>query len=320
MVETNGFSVAMNLAAPNSRTHTDVISDVLRSIRLAGTLYFEARLAAPWGLTMADTGFANFHLVTAGSCWVSVGGEPWSGLATGDTIVFPQGATHSLCHEPGDGTVDGTALLDRVDDDGVVRMGGGGPRTTIICGHFSYDRELSHPLLDALPRVIRSDARRHPGWTNLAQLAVARSRGLAPGAQALTDRLAEVLLIELLSDLDEARSGFLRALSDPTVAAALHALHDQPAHPWTVASLATHVAASRSALATRFTDLVGESPIRYLTRWRMHRAAQLLRDTTLPAARVADLVGYSTPFSFTKAFVRELGVPPSVYRDQQPTA
>lgn len=318
---------------------TDVISDVLRSIRLSGTLYFEAQLTAPWGIDIADTGFANFHHVAAGSCWLSFDGGPWTELGAGESVVFPHGATHTLCHRLADGTngiggtpgnggaarsgrvegngsVDGQALFQYVDDDGVARMGGPGPQTTLVCGHFSYDQELSHPLLQALPPVIRGEQGRHPGWTNLAQLAVARSKDFAPGSQALTDRLAEVLLIELLSDLDQQESGFTHALADPIVASALQAIHDDPAQGWTVASLASHCATSRSALAGRFTDLVGESPIRYLTRWRMHRAAHLLRETTLPAARVATLVGYSTPFSFTKAFARELGVPPTVYRNQ----
>ncbi|MEE9413751.1 MAG: AraC family transcriptional regulator [Acidimicrobiales bacterium] len=293
---------------------TDVITDVLRSIRLQGTLYFEAQLTAPWGIHIADTGFANFHQVTEGSCFLAVDSGPWVELREGETVVLPQGSTHSLCNEPGDGVIDGQLLFDRVDDDGVARLGGQGSGTTLICGHFSYDRELSHPLLQALPPVIRGDGRQQPGWTNLAQIAVARSKGLAPGAQALTDRLAEVLLIELLSELDNEQSGFIAALADPTVAAALHAIHSDPARDWTVSSLAGHVAASRSTLASRFTELIGESPIRYLTLWRMHQGARLLRETTLPAARIAELVGYSTPFSFTKAFVRELGVPPTTYR------
>lgn len=306
------------LTSDTQPARPDVIADVLRAIRLQCTFYFEAQLTAPWGIHIANSGFANFHQVTAGSCYVSVQDGPWTRLGEGETIVLPQGSTHSLCHEPGDGVIDGQLLFERVDDAGVVRMGGNGSPTTLVCGHFSYDREQSHPLLQALPPVIRGDVGRHPGWTNLARLAVARSKGLAPGAQALTDRLAEVLLIELLSDLDESESGFVAALSDPTVAAALSAIHSNPARDWTVSSLAAHVAASRSTLASRFTELVGESPIRYLTRWRMHQGALLLRETTLPSARISELVGYSTPFSFTKAFVRELGVPPTTYRTMSP--
>ena len=246
---------------------------------------------------------------------------PW-GPASGSphTVADPAygASAPKSCSRPGDDTIDGQALFDRIDDDGVVRLGGEGPGTTLVCGHFSYDRELDHPLLQALPPVIHGDAGRYPGWTNIAQLAFARSKDLAPGARALTDRLAEVLLIELLSDLDQRQSGFVAALADPTVAAALHAIHGDPARDWTVATLAGHVATSRSTLASRFTELVGESPIRYLTRWWMHQATQLLRDTTLPTARIAERIaeriGYSTPFSFTKAFVRELGIPPTTYR------
>lgn len=309
----------MTTAIESTSTGTDVISDVLRSIRLDGTLYFEAQLSAPWGIHIANSGYANFHQVMSGSCFVSVEDDNWIELGEGETIVLPQGSTHTLCNEPGDATIDGQSLFDRIDDDGVVRLGVHGASTTLVCGHFSYDRELNHPLLQALPPVIHGQAGRYPGWTNLAQLAVARSKGLEPAAQALTDRLAEVLLIELLSDLDQRQSGFVAALADPTVAAALHAIHDDPARDWTVATLADHVAASRSTLASRFTELVGETPIRYLTRWRMHQATQLLRDTTLPAFRIAELVGYSTPFSFTKAFTRELGVPPSTYRQRTAT-
>ena len=295
---------------------TDLVGDILRSIRLEGTLYFEAKMTSPWGITIVDSGNANFHQVIEGSCHVSVAGGQSFELIAGESVVFPFGSNHSLCSSPGQETVDGTQLFEHLDDDGVVRLGGKGQSTTtLICGHFSYDRDTHHPLLQSLPPVMRGNTTRHPGWTTLAKLAVDRSTGLQPASQSLTDRLAEVLLIELLSDLDE-QEGFVSALSDPTVAAALHAIHENPSHDWTVASLAHHVAASRSMLASRFTELVGESPIRYLTRWRMQMATQLLRDTTLPASRIAELVGYSTPFSFTKAFVRELGVPPTTYRDR----
>ena len=309
----------MTVTAEDVPTGTDVISDVLRSVRLQGTIYFEAQLTAPWGIHIANSAYASFHQVTSGSCFLSVEDGTWIELGEGETIILPQGSTHTLCNEPGDDTIDGQALFDRIDDDGVVHVGDQGPTTTLVCGHFSYDRELNHPLLQALPPVIHGEAGRYPGWTNLAQLAVARSKGLEPAAQALTDRLAEILLIELLSDLDQHQSGFVAAFADPTVAAALYAIHGDPGRDWTVATLANYVAASRSTLASRFTQLVGESPIRYLTRWRMHQATQLLRDTTLTTARIAELVGYSTPFSFTKAFARELGIPPTTYRNHTGT-
>ncbi len=330
-------SVDLRPAGPG----TDVLSDVLRSVRLEGTLYFEAQLTQPWGIHITNSGMSNFHHITSGSCWVStesgqisagspVGRRPgekgsWIHLGPGETIVFPHGAAHTLSHSPGDRTIEGKAMFQHMDDDRVVRLGGDGPETTILCGHFDYDRDLSHPLLHALPDVIHGEADRYPSWTNLAQLAATRSKGGGPGAQALTDRLAEVLLIELVSDLDKhldqqpgQHRGFVQALADPVVSAALKAIHDDPTRDWTVADLAHHVAASRSLLAARFVELVGETPIRYLTRWRMHEAARLLRDTGLSVSRVAAHAGYGTPFSFSRAFTRELGMPPSAYRDRVP--
>lgn len=291
-----------------------VITDVLRSVRLQGTLCFEAQLAAPWGFHFPADRCARFHHVVSGSCWVSVEDGPWNELAEGEAILFPQGSTHRLASEPEADTVDGQCLLAALDADGVIRLGGSGPRTGLVCGHFTHHHDIRHPLLDALPAAIRSSADRHPGWTGLAQLAVARANGPDAGPAALTDRLAEVFFLDLLSGLGQQTSGFLAALADPAVGPAVQAMHDDLATNWTVASLAAHVAISRSVLASRFTELVGESPIRYLTRWRMHEAARLLRETTLPAGRIAIQVGYGSPFSFTKAFVREVGVAPSVYR------
>ena len=282
----------------------DVISDVLRSLRLEGTLYFEVRVTAPWGFSIPASDHAVFHFVTQGTAWLSTEEQEWVRVESGQTVVFPHGTAHALSHEPGGRGIDGRTMFERVDDDGVVRLHGsaGGSGATIICGHFSYDQTLPHPLVKSLPSVV---------------LAVDRSQDLAPGARALTDRLAEVLLIEVLADLSERDSRFVRSLRDPTVAAALHALHESPDVDWTVASLCSHVGVSRATLATRFSELVGESPIRYLTRWRMHLAARYLRKTTLSAAEVGMRVGYGSPFSFSKAFSRELGMAPSHYRSSR---
>lgn len=303
-------------------TDGDVISDVLRAVRLEGTLYFEARMTRPWGFSIPASDHAVFHYVTSGSVWLTTGDHESVSVNAGETVVFPHGAAHRLSHEPGGDAIDGRALFDRMDDDGVVRLGGADDpldAASMICGHFSFDRSVTHPMIGSLPHVIRSRAERHPGWTSLAELSVAHSRELSPGSRALTDRLAEVLLIEVLNDFATSGDGFVRALTDPTVAAALHALHQEPERDWTVASLSSHVCVSRATLATRFGELVGETPIRYLTRWRMQLAAQLLRDTTLSTAEVAARVGYATPFSFSKAFTRELGAAPSHYRTTERT-
>lgn len=293
----------------------DLISDVLRSVHLQGTVYFEAQVESPWGIHIPDNGVANFHLVTSGSCVADVPGEETFRLYAGDAVVFPHGSSHTIGYEPGHSGVDGTELFQHMDGDGVVRLPHeGGDRTTIICGHFDYDNRVEHPLFQALPKVLHAPAGHHPGWKTIAEMAVQRSRDLSPGSRALTDRLAEVLVIELLSDLDMEGVGFMGALSDPVVASALQVIHQRPDHDWTVAELACEVAVSRSTLAARFTELVGESPIRYLTRWRMHRATELLVESTKSAGEVGYAVGYQSPYAFTRAFTRLLGEAPSTYR------
>ncbi len=300
---------------PSAMTNTDVISEVLRSVHLSGTVYFEAQVDSPWAIHIPDNSVANFHLVTSGSCSVDVPGDDPVRLVTGDAIVFPHGLGHTLGNEPGRAGINGAELFDHMDDAGVVRLrNDGGVRSTIICGHFEFDDRLGHPLFRALPHMFHVPAGHHPGWKNVAEMAVHRSRQQSPGSHALTDRLAEVLIIELLSDLDAQGASFIAALGDPVVASALHVLHERPDHDWTVGDLAREVAVSRSTLATRFTELVGESPIRYLTRWRMQRATQLLVESRKPAGEIGHAVGYQSPYAFTRAFTRELGESPSAYR------
>lgn len=295
----------------------DVVSEVLRSIRLEGTLYFEARLSGAWGFRVAEGSAASFHHVVEGSCWARTGEAGWFALGPGSTLVFPHGSAHCLAHdaevvEP----VDGRSLFDRVDEEGVVRLDDGpGTEVRLVCGHFSTDRTLEHPLWSTLPAVVRT-ADAPPTWSTLATLAAERARDPTPGAGVLTDRLAELLLIEVLSRLGQCEApAFVCSLGDPAVAAALQAIHDDPAAGWDVSSLAHQAAVSRSTLSQRFTDLVGESPMRYVQRWRLHLAARMLRETDLTTEVIASRVGYKSPFSLSKAFSREIGQSPSHYRD-----
>lgn len=297
---------------------TDVMSDVLRSLRLEGTLYFEAHLSGTWGFRVPSGPAASFHHVVEGTCWARAVDRDWFPLGPGSTLVFPHGDAHCLAHRAEVQTsLDGRRLFDRMDGQGVVRVAdGSGTETTLICGHFTTDRTLDHPLWSTLPPLVLAENEATPAWSTLARLAAERSRDLSPGARALTDRLAEVLLIELLAELDaEHAPAFTRSLGDPAVASALHAIHEFPATDWDVASLARHAAVSRSTLSQRFGELVGESPKRYVQRWRLHLAAGLLRETDLTTEAIAGQVGYATPFSLSKAFSRQYGQSPGRYRE-----
>ncbi len=303
----------------------DVLSDILRSLKLRGTVYFRADFQAPWGMEVPSTGFANFHIVAAGACWLREASsrEPVR-MKRGDVVLFPRGAPHALLSAPDAETAAAASVLEKAGagegEDKTLRFGGDGPRTTLICGHFDYDRSVSHPLFETLPEVLRI----HSGETSVdalsetaASLAAAESRSRRLGSAAVVDRLAEVLLVETLrAYLETSREPpvFLAALQDAAIGKALARLHEQPSRSWTVESLARCAGLSRTVFAHRFRRLVDEAPMRYLARWRLLLARDLLAETELGTAEIASRVGYRSEFAFAKAFKRQHGQGPGAFR------
>ena len=237
-------------------------------------------------------------------------------------MVFPHGLPHALRDDPDTPTVPATELLGtrRTSADGRLEFGGDGQRAEIICGHFELDRAGEHPLLSALPPVVilRSGEGTDPEWVATAtRLAVLESGSGRPGSAAVVDRLAEALMIQLIrahAERHDLGTGFLAALADRMLAPALAALHDEPAAPWSVESLARKIGASRSSFAARFKTVLGTSPMQYLMQWRMHGARDLLRSQDLSIAQVALRVGYQSEFAFAKAYKRTFGEPPGATR------
>jgi len=299
----------------------DLLTDILRVLELRGTLYFQAEFRAPWGMDIAGGEFANFHLVTAGRCWLRVGGETVE-LGPGDVAMLPHGDRHALLHAPDGRPVPAPEVLaaERREAGGPV-YGGGGPGTTLICGHFELDRAGAHPLFAGLPALLRLEAAAgaRAAWVATAtRLAAAESRASEPGSTAVVDRLAELLLIQLLRAALDAGSlpdSFLAALADPELQPSLEAIHANPAHPWTLESLSRAACMSRSKFAERFRRATGLAPIQYLTLWRMQRARRRLQ--TFPeesVVSIAESVGYRSEFAFAKAFKRTFGQGPGAAR------
>jgi AraC-like DNA-binding protein len=202
-----------------------------------------------------------------------------------------------------------------------MRFGGGGEATRFVCGYLAYDQQIFRPLLDALPQMLRIPLGdlSVSGWiADLLRLGVEESKAQHPGARSLLSKLSELTFIEALrryiqsQPLDQ--KGWLAGLRDPYVGRALELLHEKPSHKWTVDELAREVALSRSALAERFVDMIGEPPVQYLTRWRLALAARALRSNLDPIARIAERSGYASEAAFTRAFKRAFGMPPSVWR------
>jgi AraC-like DNA-binding protein len=204
--------------------------------------------------------------------------------------------------------------------------GGGGATTRLVCGYLACDARLARMLLGGLPPLLRVSVRGSTAgvWLEASvRYALAEARSPRPGGAGVLAKLAEVLFIEVLrlyvNEQSAGRSGWLAAIGDRIVGAALTQLHTRPAHAWTLETLARAAGTSRSVLAERFQQLVGSAPMEYLTQWRMLLAANLLCRSNAPLARIAEDIGYQTDTAFIRAFRREYGVPPAAWRRQQST-
>ena len=316
----------------------DVLSDVLRAVRLTGAVYFDFELSSPWVAEAPHSSkvapqvmpgaqrVIEYHVIARGACWGhAIGQEPMR-LREGDLLVFPQGDPHVLSSAPGMRSAPdmsqyarGTTPLPLVYEFG----GGGVDRTRVVCGFLGLDERPYNPLLTALPPVIHlaaDDAQAGPGWlSTLMQMAVSESGRARAGGENILSRLSELMFVEAvrrhIETLPASQSGWLAGLRDPMVGQALAALHGEPRGSWTVESLARTVGASRSALAERFTTLVGQPPMQYLALWRMQLASRLLADGQTVSA-VSERVGYESEAAFSRAFKKIVGQAPSTWRSR----
>src|SRR5882672_390723 len=316
----------------------DALSETLRVVRLVGAIFIHARFTAPWcyqspnadsAAPMLEPGAERvviFHLITEGECYVEMGDkQPPVRLVAGDAVVFPQGDGHRMASQPGLAPAAGKrldAVLTRRPR--YIAYGGGGTTTRLICGYLACDARLARMLLGGLPSLLRVNVRGSNAgiWLEASlRYALAEARSPRPGGAGVLAKLAEVLFIEVLrmymNEQHEGRTGWLAGVGDRIVGAALGAMHKDPAHAWTLEELARAANTSRSVLAERFHDLVGNTPMQYLTQWRMLLAANLLSRGNTPVARVAEDVGYQTDTAFSRAFRKEFGAPPAAWRRSQ---
>ncbi|HET7199915.1 MAG TPA: AraC family transcriptional regulator [Burkholderiales bacterium] len=316
----------------------DALSDLLHAVRLKGALFLEARFTAPWCVeTHPSYGAAEmlrplnpvvfFHLVAQGRCKVRLAphGEPID-LASGDLVLMPQGDTNLLGSDLQLAPVDADTLLRPVQAGGLATIdyGGGGDEARILCGFLSCDKALCRLLLDALPRLLRVPLGDGPGaaWLmSLARRGAQENTAPGPGSGTLLAKLAELLFVEAMrryiESLPEQETGWLAGLRDRYVGRALSLMHEQPARDWTGDELAERVGLSRSALAQRFADLLGQPPMQYLTRWRLTLAAAALGSSDRAIAQVAEEFGYESESAFNRAFKREFEMPPAAWRRQR---
>ena len=298
----------------------DPFTDVFTAMRVRSAVYCRMEASAPWGVDFAASPHAKFGLVTRGSCWLKVAGEPNAiPLRGGDCYVVAAQVRFSMRDAPRTPAVDSEAVLRKKPGD-VLRIGGGGVPAHVISGLFEFDEWSSKPLFDFLPRVlcVRADEAQTSALGATLDLLAIESARPAIGAPIVVSRLAEILFVQTIrahyASGGAGELGWLAALGSPQLGAALRAMHHLPSRPWSVESLAEVAGMSRSAFALRFKERVGETPLEYLTRWRMYRAGCLLREGDMGIAEVARAVGYDSAGAFNRAFQRTYDRTPGDFR------
>lgn len=312
----------------------DTLSDVLRAVRLSGAVFFDVDASEPWvaeappGSQIVDRIFdgaehlMSYHVMTRGTCWASLVGEPPVQLQPGDVIVFPHGDPHIMASRPGMRGAPSLDLYERRDDRARPFTLTMGPAhrdpVHLVCGFLGCDARPFNPLLSALPRLLHQPARAGGVVAEFVRMAVEESAKPRVGSETLLGRLSELLFIDVvrhhLESLPEDRTTWLSGLRDPHVGRALAALHASPARPWTIEQLARESGLSRSAFAERFVSFAGLPPMQYLANWRMQLAAHQLLDGRRSVGDIAASVGYDSEAAFSRAFRKIVGVPPGAWR------
>jgi AraC-like DNA-binding protein len=301
----------------------DPLGEALHFLRMSGIFYTRSEFTAPWGLALpALEDCLMFHVVTSGRCWLEVGGEQRA-LRPGDLVLVPHGTGHRLTSEP-DAVAAGLFDLPREQVSEryeILRHGGGGAATTMVCGAVRFDHPAAHQLIALLPPIIciEAYAAQEMHWIqSTLQFMASEAKELRPGGETIITRLADILVIQTIrawiAQDPAAQTGWLGALQDKQIGRAIALVHRDPGREWSVASLANEVAMSRSAFAARFTELLGEPVMRYVSRWRMHVAMTWLKEDTAPLGELADRLGYDSEAAFSRAFKRVIGVAPGAVR------
>jgi AraC-like DNA-binding protein len=313
----------------------DVLSEVLKSVKLQGAIFFNGEFSAPWCFRSAPSpedksmlapGGSHlivYHFLTEGTAFAKLPDGPREELTAGDIVVFPHGDAHFLGNGSPEKPVDSFKVFAKHLAHGlkVARFGGGGEITRFVCGFMACEPRLSEVFLASLPKMLKVHVPQEPSgqWlANSIQFSVGETNPANAGSGLVVAKLSELLFVETLrryiNTLPKEQTGWLTGARDPVIGQALALLHKNPAQQWTVASLARQIGLSRTRLADRFTHFLNESPMAYLTKWRLKLGAELLQSSEQSVAEIAATVGYGSEAAFNRAFKREFFSPPAQFR------
>jgi AraC-like DNA-binding protein len=310
----------------------DLLSEVLRVVKLEGALFFNAEFSAPWCLMNSGAaGIAPYlsseaqhlivyHFLTEGRAYARLGEGRREELKAGDIIVFPHGDAHFL----GNGSAKPIDSLKTFSPGlKVTRFGGGGEITKFVCGYMACEPRLSEIFLAGLPPIFKVHVTGETSgeWlANSIRFSVSEEPDSEAGSRLVHAKLAELLFVETLrryiNSLPPNQTGWLGGARDPIISKALALLHNEPTKAWTVSELARAVGMSRTRLAERFRHFLGDSPMAYLAQWRLKLGAEILQSTNDSVAEVAAAVGYGSEATFNRAFKRAFDSPPAQFRRQ----
>jgi AraC-like DNA-binding protein len=299
----------------------DAVSDVLALVRMHGEFVCANECTAPWSLSFNGPA-GHFHIVERGSAWIGLDGAEPVRIEAGDFVMLPCGSGHVLSNDPAVSPTPIEAAVEHAARRGsIYRLGGGGAEEThLVCGRFSFAGVLAPKLLRILPPLIRlrDQAGQPLGWLRLMRdYLIDEIREPRPGSASMVSHLLDLLFVQALREWaahSPTALGWLSGLADPQVGHALSAMHEAPSSAWTVQDLAQLAGMSRSAFAARFTDIVGVTPLKYLSMWRLDLAADQLRAGDESIAEIAELVGYGSESSLTRAFRAEFNTTPAAFR------
>ncbi len=311
----------------------DLLSDVFSRLRLRGDVYFTTDFSGRWGVQIpSDQRTIRFHLVIHGQCWVTVDGESEPTLLKErEFALIPHGAGQRLSSSPEGNTValENLITTDNPDREGVLRYStrGSGGRCRLVCGFCRFDGETSHPLFFGLPAMIHLNVGavgKSPWLADAVRVTTLEANLGDPGMRSIISRLIEILFMQGVrtqtSPSADTGNPFMLAILDRQLHPALQAIHEQLDRDWTLSDLAGVARMSRTQFARRFKDVLQQTPIQYLTNWRLQSARQLLKESDLNVAEIAFRSGYQSLPSFSRRFKERFGVTPAAYRRQSDTA
>ncbi len=298
----------------------DVLSDILDLLHIRGTVYFKKDFYGPWGMSVPASGFAQFHMVARGHCLVKHANfSGWRTLEAGDCILFFPGQTHSLADSANSPLVDGQKIVEAHLQKAPV-FSSGERACTLVCGHFAYDGDVNHPLVESLPPyILLQSAGNNEAYkiSKLLDLIMMETGSGQPGWGTSVKRLAEILFIQMIRYYilnSQTNRSFVKAMQKPSIYRALQFLHKDFSRSWSLEQLARQVGISRTALANHFKQTVDMTVMAYLAQWRMLRARELLLRGEGSIAGVAEKVGYQSETSFNKAFKKQFRQTPGAFR------